>query len=89
MKNSEGWWYRNTDGTYPANTWQMINGAWYLFGYDGYILTGWQLKDGRYYYLDSNGAMPVSYTHLDVYKRQADGCGRRHGKPVLHRVCRP
>lgn len=61
VKNSEGWWYRNTDGTYPANTWQMINGSWYLFGYDGYILTGWQLKDGRYYYLDSNGAMQTGW----------------------------
>lgn len=60
-KDSEGWWYRNTDGTYPTNTWQNIDGAWYLFGYDGYILTGWQLKDGHYYFLDSNGKMQTGW----------------------------
>ena len=26
---------------------------------------------------------PVSYTHLDVYKRQAQGIGRREGKTVF------
>ena len=26
---------------------------------------------------------PVSYTHLDVYKRQNDGCGLRFHEPVL------
>lgn len=61
QKNSEGWWYRNADGSYPANTWKDIDGKRYLFGYDGYILTGWQRKDGNYYYLDSNGAMQIGW----------------------------
>ena len=25
---------------------------------------------------DDNGVAPVSYTHLDVYKRQAEECGK-------------
>ena len=61
QKNAEGWWYRNPDGSYPANTWKDIDGKRYLFGYDGYIMTGWQRKDGNYYYLDSNGAMQIGW----------------------------
>ncbi len=61
VKTSDGWWYRNVDGSYPKNGWQNIGGAWYLFDYDGYMLTGWQLRDGKYYYLDSNGAMQTGW----------------------------
>ncbi len=61
VKDAEGWWYRNADGTYPVNTWAAINGQWYLFDYNGYMLTGWQLKDGKYYFMDSNGAMQIGW----------------------------
>lgn len=61
VKTSDGWWYRNTDGSYPKDGWQNIGGAWYLFDYDGYMLTGWQLRDGKYYYLDINGVMQTGW----------------------------
>ena len=61
VKDAEGWWYRNADGTYPVNTWLAMNGQWYLFDYNGYMLTGWQLKDGKYYFMDSNGAMQIGW----------------------------
>ena len=51
------WWYRNADGSYPANSWQQIGGKWYFFDAQGYMVTGW--------------VQSVSYTHLDVYKRQS------------------
>ena len=61
VKDQEGWWYRNVDGSYPKGTWQVIGGAWYLFDYDGYMMTGWQVKNGRYYYLDANGVMQTGW----------------------------
>ena len=25
------WWYREADGSYPRNSWKVINGSWYYF----------------------------------------------------------
>ena len=61
IKDDEGWWYRNTDGTYPIGTWKNIDGRWYLFDFSGYMLTGWQQKDGNYYFLDMNGIMQTGW----------------------------
>jgi len=61
VKDDEGWWYRNVDGTYPAGAWKEIDGSWYLFDFSGYMLTGWQLKNGRDYFLDMNGGMPTGW----------------------------
>ena len=34
---------------------------------------------------DNDGVVPVSYTHLDVYKRQVYGCQQRlYWHPLLH-----
>lgn len=61
VKDDEGWWYRNVDGTYPAGAWKEIDGSWYLFDFSGYMLAGWQLKNGRYYFLDMNGVMQTGW----------------------------
>ena len=53
----EGWWYENSDGTYPANMWKEIDGKWYYFNLDGYIKTGWFKYNGDFYYLQSDGSM--------------------------------
>lgn len=45
------WWYRHADGTWTENDWEKINGEWYLFDADGWMLTGWQYRDGNWYYL--------------------------------------
>lgn len=42
IKDETGWWYRNNDGTYPKNEWQLINNLWYYFNFSGYAVTGWQ-----------------------------------------------
>lgn len=55
--SSAGWWYRNADGSYPANAWQMIDNQWYYFNSAGYMVTGWQLINGSWYYLSGSGAM--------------------------------
>lgn len=61
VRDDQGWWYRNTDGSYTSGNWQNIDGSWYLFDFSGYMLTGWQQKDGAYYFLDINGVMQTGW----------------------------
>lgn len=57
ISDSVGWWYRNADGSYPANAWKYINGQWYYFDGSGYMATGWRQVNGAWYYLTGSGAM--------------------------------
>lgn len=54
VENGTGWWYDNGDGTYPTNTWKVINNVYYYFGADGYLLVNTTTPDG--YQVDANGA---------------------------------
>ena len=56
MLDSIGWWYRNADGTYPANTSMVIDGRTYRFDGRGYMRTGWVMDGGTWYYHDGSGA---------------------------------
>ena len=49
-----GWWYQRANGTYPHNEWEIINGIWYYFDENGYMLADTTTPDG--YYVDENGA---------------------------------
>ena len=54
-KNSGyGWWYQRANGTYPHSEWEIINGIWYYFDANGYMLADTTTPDG--YYVDANGA---------------------------------
>lgn len=53
-QNDIGYWYQEDDGTWPVNTWKEINGKWYYFNADGYMLAGIVTPDG--YTLDGTGA---------------------------------
>lgn len=56
------WWFKYTDGTYPANKWEFINSKWYYFDGQGYMTTGWQLINGKWYFLDAvNGDMATGW----------------------------
>ncbi|MBQ3665993.1 MAG: Ig-like domain-containing protein [Lachnospiraceae bacterium] len=59
-QSSKGWWYQNSDGTYPKNEWKQISGNWYRFDANGYMVTGWYKEGNYYYYLKSNGVMAKS-----------------------------
>ena len=50
--DATGWWFEDTSGWYASNQWQKIDGSWYYFGGDGYMLTDTTI-DG--YYIDANG----------------------------------
>lgn len=57
IKDSVGWWYRHSDGSYSANQWEKINNKWYFFNKTGYMETGWVLWNGKWYYLKTDGDM--------------------------------
>ncbi|MCR5213171.1 MAG: Ig-like domain-containing protein [Eubacterium sp.] len=50
--DSTGWWFEDTSGWYANNCWQKINGAWYYFGSNGYMVTN-KYIDG--YWLGADG----------------------------------
>ena len=64
QSDSTGWWYQNDDGTYPANTWQWIDGNGdgisenYYFDADGYCLTGTTTPDSST--VNADGALTIN-----------------------------
>ena len=44
--NNRGWWYLNDDWTWPASSWETIDGKNYYFDADGYMAES-QFIDGR------------------------------------------
>lgn len=68
QKSEAGWWYRNSDGTYPSNGWWQDPSTkiWYYLDEQGYMKTGWIDNDGRRYYCDpSSGAMLTGEQTID------------------------
>ena len=49
--DNKRWWYQFADGTYASNGWHIINGYYYLFDSEGYMLVGKQIVNGNTYYL--------------------------------------
>ena len=74
QKDHIGWWWRNPDGSWPANDWMFINNKWYFFGPDGYMRTGWIEWKGQYYYCDmTNGDMLVNTVTPDGFRVDGNG----------------
>lgn len=47
-------WYQRDDGTYPVNQWEKIDGNWFYFDEDGWMMTNSWTPDG--YYVGADGA---------------------------------
>lgn len=45
VQNEKGYWYRYSDGTWPAAEWKVIDGAYYYFNAEGYVVAN-QIVDG-------------------------------------------
>lgn len=64
MQDEVGWWYQNTDGSYPAATWSWIDGnqdgsaECYYFDENGYLLTDAGTPDG--YQVNAEGKWIVN-----------------------------
>ena len=57
IQSGDKWWYKHADGTYTKDNWEEIDGKWYLFDKDGWMLTGWQRRNNRWYYFNQRGQM--------------------------------
>lgn len=64
QKNDTGWWWQNGDGSWPANSWQWLDGnndgvaECYYFNTNGYMLANTTTPDG--YTVNSDGAWTVN-----------------------------
>lgn len=45
------WWYRHANGSYTRDGWERINGEWYYFDAEGWMVTGWVEWNHEWYYL--------------------------------------
>ena len=55
------WWYRYSDGTWPAASWLQVGGKWYHFNAKGWMQTGWIRDGGDWYYLGIGGSMRTGW----------------------------
>ena len=73
IQDEKGWWYKNSDGSWPALKWLQIEYGtktdWYYFNSEGYMVTGWQFINNKWYYFYENteasfakGSLAVSTT---------------------------
>lgn len=61
QQDSTGWWYQNTDGSYPKNQFKSVGGRWYYFDQNGYMVVGWRNVGGIWYYFSSSGVMQTGW----------------------------
>lgn len=76
VKDNTGWWYKNTDGSYPKATWLKLNDQWYYFDEGGYAVTGWHLINNKWYYFNDDCQMQtgwISYKDRWYYLKPSDG----------------
>lgn len=69
LQDNNGWWFRETDGSYPKDQWFECtwngNNNWYHFNANGYADCGWFTdKDGQRYFLHEqhDGKFGFMYT---------------------------
>ncbi|MDC4232656.1 N-acetylmuramoyl-L-alanine amidase [Actinomyces sp. B33] len=66
-RDAAGWWWRLSDGRYPAAGWSTIDGATYHFDRSGYTSTGWLRLDGSWYRLAPSGALERGWVLVDGF----------------------
>ena len=62
-EDSNGWWFRNTDGTYPRSGIFLIGGKEYAFDENGYMKeNSWfqHPRTGKWYYATESGQLASS-----------------------------
>lgn len=73
-RDSTGWWWQNDDGSWPANSWQWLDGnrdgvsECYYFNSDGYMLAAAKTPDN--YEVNADGAWVDGGTVQVQYARQ-------------------
>ena len=55
-QESDGrWWYQHDDGSYTTNNWELINGKYYYFDAQGWMLANTTTPDGKF--VGADGAL--------------------------------
>lgn len=73
--NENKWWYKHTDGSYTTDGWEKIDGEWYCFDKEGWMLSATWIKskyNDNWYYVWSNGKMAHDCESYG-YKFDSDG----------------
>ena len=67
QEDDEGYWYARANGSYPKAQFEKINGTWYYFDSQGYMLADkWQKQpDGTWYYFDKSGEMATDWNKIN------------------------
>ena len=65
-QNDTGYWYVRSDGSYPKDKFEKVNGTWYYFDGSGYMLADrWKRhSDGTWYYFDQSGEMATGWKKI-------------------------
>lgn len=67
-RNETGWWWEESDSSYPTDRWKKINGEWFRFDNRGYCLINRWFNDGKdWFYLDKRGAMVTGWMYIGNY----------------------
>ena len=61
QQDSTGWWYQNSDGSYPRNQFKSVGGRWYYFDQNGYMAVGWRKVGGTWYFFNNSGVMQTGW----------------------------
>lgn len=65
-REGDRYWYENDDGSYIKYDIREIDGAYYGFDTEGYMMTGWQKQFGKqYYFSPESGAQARGWTQLE------------------------
>lgn len=65
-RNDIGWWWEESDGSYPTKRWKKINNEWFYFDDRGYCLINRWFNDGQdWFYLDKRGAMVTGWMYIN------------------------
>ena len=67
QQDDKGYWYARANGSYPKDEFEKIDGTWYYFDENGYMLSDkWkQRPDGTWYYFDKSGEMATDWNKID------------------------
>lgn len=75
-RNETGWWWEESDGSYPTKRWKKINNEHFYFDDRGYCLINRWFNDGKdCFYLDKRGAMVTGWMYINNrwYYFKSDG----------------
>ena len=71
-RNNVGWWWEDSNRSYPRSQWRLINHKWYYFHSSGYMAHDQWI--GGKYYVGEDGDMYVNRVTPDGY--MVDGSGK-------------